>query len=146
MQISEKGIGLIKQFEGCKLTAYQDSVGVWTIGYGWTQSVDGKPIWAGMTIKQETAERLLKTGLVSYESDVSRLVKVGMTQGQFDALVSFTYNLGTRSLSTSTLLRKLNAGDYAGAADEFLRWNKAGSKVLNGLTRRREAERALFLS
>ncbi|MFZ5192727.1 lysozyme [Enterobacter roggenkampii] len=146
MQTSEKGIAVIKQFEGCKLTAYQDSVGVWTIGYGWTQPVDGKPIRAGMTIKQETAERLLKTGLVSYESDVSRLVKVGVTQGQFDALVSFTYNLGARSLSTSTLLRKLNAGDYAGAADEFLRWNKAGGKVLNGLTRRREAERALFLS
>lgn len=146
MQTSEKGIARIKQFEGCKLTAYQDSVGVWTIGYGWTQPVDGKPIRAGMTIKQETAERLLKTGLVSYESDVSRLVKVDLTQGQFDALVSFTYNLGARSLSTSTLLRKLNAGDYAGAADEFLRWNKAGGKVLNGLTRRREAERALFLS
>lgn len=146
MQTSDKGITLIKQFEGCKLTAYQDSVGVWTIGYGWTHPVDGKPIRAGMTIKQETAERLLKTGLVSYESDVSRLVKVGLTQGQFDALVSFTYNLGARSLSTSTLLRKLNAGDYAGAADEFLRWNKAGGKVLNGLTRRREAERALFLS
>lgn len=146
MQTSEKGIAVIKQFEGCKLTAYQDSVGVWTIGYGWTQPVDGKPIRAGMTIKQETAERLLKTGLVSYESDVSRLVKVDLTQGQFDALVSFTYNLGARSLSTSTLLRKLNAGDYAGAADEFLRWNKAGGKVLNGLTRRREAERALFLS
>ena len=146
MQTSEKGIALIKEFEGCKLTAYRDSVGVWTIGYGWTQPVDGKPIRAGMTIKQETAERLLKTGLVSYESDVSRLVKVGLTQGQFDALVSFTYNLGARSLSTSTLLRKLNAGDYAGAADEFLRWNKAGGKVLNGLTRRREAECALFLS
>ncbi|HFQ7875731.1 TPA: lysozyme [Enterobacter hormaechei] len=146
MQTSEKGIALIKQFEGCKLTAYQDSVGIWTIGYGWTQPVDGKPIRAGMTIKQETAERLLKTGLVSYEIDVSRLVKVSLTQGQFDALVSFTYNLGARSLSTSTLLRKLNAGDYAGAADEFLRWNKAGGKVLNGLTRRREAERALFLS
>ncbi|MCM7122215.1 lysozyme [Enterobacter hormaechei] len=146
MQTSEKGIALIKEFEGCKLTAYRDSVGVWTIGYGWTQPVDGKPIRAGMTIKQETAERLLKTGLVSYESDVSRLVKVGLTQGQFDALVSFTYNLGARTLSTSTLLRKLNAGDYAGAADEFLRWNKAGGKVLNGLTRRREAERALFLS
>ncbi|EOZ7504982.1 lysozyme [Enterobacter hormaechei] len=146
MQTSDKGIALIKEFEGCKLTAYQDSVGVWTIGYGWTQPVDGKPIPAGMTIKQETAERLLKTGLISYESDVSRLVKVGLTQGQFDALVSFTYNLGARSLSTSTLLRKLNAGDYAGAADEFLRWNKAGGKVLSGLTRRREAERALFLS
>lgn len=146
MQTSDKGIALIKQFEGCKLTAYQDSVGVWTIGYGWTKPVDGKPIRAGMTIKQETAERLLKTGLVSYENDVSRLVKVDLTQGQFDALVSFTYNLGARSLSTSTLLRKLNAGDYAGAADEFLRWNKAGGKVLNGLTRRREAERAMFLS
>lgn len=146
MQTSDKGIALIKQFEGCKLTAYQDSVGVWTIGYGWTQPFDGKPIRAGMTIKQETAERLLKTGLVGYESDVSRLVKVGLTQGQFDALVSFTYNLGARSLSTSTLLRKLNVGDYAGAADEFLRWNKAGGKVLNGLTRRREAERTLFMS
>ena len=146
MQTSDKGIALIKQFEGCKLTAYQDSVGVWTIGYGWTKPVDGKPIRAGMTIKRETAERLLKTGLVSYENDVSRLVKVDLTQGQFDALVSFTYNLGARSLSTSTLLRKLNAGDYAGASDEFLRWNKAGGKVLNGLTRRREAERALFLS
>lgn len=146
MQTSEKGIALIKEFEGCRLTAYQDSVGVWTIGYGWTQPVDGKPIRAGMTIKQETAERLLKTGLVSYENDVSRLVKVGLTHRQFDALVSFTYNLGARSLSTSTLLRKLNAGDYAGAADEFLLWNKAGGKVLNGLTRRREAERALFLS
>ncbi|MFZ5193022.1 lysozyme, partial [Enterobacter roggenkampii] len=97
MQTSDKGIALIKQFEGCKLTAYQDSVGVWTIGYGWTQPVDGKPIRAGMTIKQETAERLLKTGLVSYEIDVSRLVKVSLTQGQFDALVSFTYNLGARS-------------------------------------------------
>ncbi|OOV73463.1 muraminidase [Enterobacter kobei] len=146
MQTSDKGIALIKQFEGCKLTAYQDSVGVWTIGFGWTQPVDGKPIRAGMTIKQETAERLLKTGLVSYESDVSRLVKVGLTQGQFDALVAFTYNLGARSLSTSTLLRKLNAGDYTGAAAEFMSWNKAGGKVLNGLTRRREAERALFLS
>lgn len=146
MQTSDKGIALIKQFEGCKLTAYQDSVGVWTIGYGWTHPVDGKPIRAGMTIKQETAERLLKTGLVSYESDVSRLVKVGLTQGQFDALVSFAYNVGSRALSTSTLLKKLNAGDIKGAADEFLRWNKSGGKVMPGLTNRRKAERALFLS
>ncbi|WNJ77764.1 lysozyme [Cedecea neteri] len=146
MQISDKGIALIKQFEGCCLTAYQDSVGVWTIGYGWTNPVDGKQVKAGMTITQEVAERLLKTGLVSYENDVSKLVKVKLTQGQFDALVSFTYNLGARSLSTSTLLKKLNAGDYRGAADEFPRWNKAGGKVLAGLTRRREAERSLFLS
>jgi GH24 family phage-related lysozyme (muramidase) len=146
MRISGKGMSLIKQFEGLRLTAYQDSVGVWTIGYGWTQPVDGKPIRPGMTIKEETAERLLRTGLVGYESDVLKLVKVKLTQGQFDALVSFAYNLGARALSTSTLLQKLNAGDYAGAAEEFLRWNKAGGKALPGLTRRREAERALFLS
>lgn len=146
MRISDKGISLIKQFEGLRLTAYKDAVGVLTIGYGWTQPVDGKPIRLGMTIKEETAERLLRTGLVGYESDVSKMVKVKLTQGQFDALVSFAYNLGARALSTSTLLKKLNAGDYAGAADEFPRWNKAGGKVLPGLTRRREAERALFLS
>ncbi|WP_373963987.1 lysozyme [Kosakonia sacchari] len=146
MRISNRGIALIKQFEGMRLTAYQDSVGVWTIGYGWTRPVDGKPIRAGMTIKEDTAERLLRTGLVGYESDVSKLVKVKLTQGQFDALVSFAYNLGTRALSTSTLLKKLNAGDYLGAADEFLCWNKAGGQVLAGLTRRREAESALFLS
>ncbi|MGR4048623.1 lysozyme [Kosakonia cowanii] len=146
MRISDKGISLIKQFEGLRLAAYKDAVGVLTIGYGWTQPVDGKPIRLGMTIKEETAERLLRTGLVSYESDVSKLVKVKLTQGQFDALVSFAYNLGARAFSTSTLLQKLNAGNYSGAADEFPRWNKAGGKVLPGLTRRREAERVLFLS
>ncbi|QLY02318.1 lysozyme [Citrobacter sp. RHBSTW-00599] len=149
MQTSEKGIKNIKDFEGCSLTAYPDpgtGGAPWTIGYGWTHHVDGKPIKPGMTIKQETADRLLKTGLVSYENDVLKMTKVKLTQGQFDALVSFAYNVGSRALSTSTLLRKLNDGDMKGAADEFLRWNKAGGKVLNGLTRRREAERALFLS
>lgn len=149
MQTSEKGIKNIKDFEGCSLTAYPDpgtGGAPCTIGYGWTHPVDGKPIKPGMTIKQETADRLLKTGLVSYENDVLKMTKVKLTQGQFDALVSFAYNVGSRALSTSTLLRKLNDGDVKGAADEFLRWNKAGGKVLNGLTRRREAERALFLS
>lgn len=149
MQTSEKGIKNIKDFEGCSLTAYPDpgtGGAPWTIGYGWTHPVEGKPIKPGMTIKQETADRLLKTGLVSYENDVLKMAKVKLTQGQFDALVSFAYNVGSRALSTSTLLRKLNDGDVKGAADEFLRWNKAGGKVLNGLTRRREAERALFLS
>ncbi|MFJ5452963.1 lysozyme [Pectobacterium jejuense] len=146
MQISNNGINLIKQFEGCELSAYQDIVGVWTIGYGWTQPVDGKPIRRGMTIDAATADRLLKTGVVQYEQAVNQLVKVAINQSQFDALVSFTYNLGSRSLSTSTLLKKLNAGDIAGAAAEFARWNRAGGKVLAGLTRRREAERALFLS
>ncbi|WP_181891019.1 lysozyme [Citrobacter portucalensis] len=149
MQTSEKGIKNIKNFEGCSLTAYPDpgtGGAPWTIGYGWTHPVDGKPIKPGVTIKQETADRLLKTGLVSYENDVLKMAKGKLTQGQFDALVSFAYNVGSRALSTSTLLKKLNDGDIKGAADEFLRWNKAGGKVLNGLTRRREAERALFLS
>ena len=149
MITSEKGIRLIKQFEGCRLTAYpapRTGGDPWTIGYGWTHPVDGKPVKRGMTIDQATADRLLKTGLVGYENDVLKVAKVKLTQGQFDALVSFAYNVGSRALSTSTLLKKLNDGDIKGAADEFLRWNKAGGKVLNGLTRRREAERALFLS
>ncbi|MDM2860707.1 lysozyme [Citrobacter sp. Cpo073] len=149
MQTSHEGIALIKGFEGCRLTAYPDpgtGGAPWTIGYGWTHPIDGKPVKPGMTIDQETADRLLKTGLVSYENDVLKLVRVKLTKGQFDALVSFAYNVGSRALSTSTLLKKLNAGDIKGAADEFLHWNKAGGKVLNGLTRRREAERALFLS
>ncbi|ECS1118898.1 lysozyme, partial [Salmonella enterica] len=113
---------------------------------GWTGKVDGKPVTPDTVIAQETADRLLKTGLVSYERDVSRLVKVKLTQGQFDALVSFVYNLGARAFSGSTLLRKLNAGDYDGAAGEFMRWVSPGTKVEAGLRRRRQAERDLFLS
>lgn len=146
MKTSDRGISLIKQFEGCELAAYQDSVGVWTIGYGWTHAVDGKPIKRGMKIDQATADRLLKTGLVQFENDILKLVKVKLNQNQFDALVSFAYNVGTRALSTSTLLKKLNAGDYRGAGDEFPRWDKAGGKVLTGLARRRGAEKQLFLS
>lgn len=149
MQTSDKGIALIKGFEGCRLTAYPDpgtGGAPWTIGYGWTLPVDGKPVRPGMTIDQSTADRLLKTGLVSYENDVLKLVKVKLTQNQFDALVSFAYNVGSRALSTSTLLKKLNSGDIKGAADEFLRWNKAGGKEMPGLTKRRKAEREVFLS
>ncbi|BEN21736.1 lysozyme [Serratia marcescens] len=146
MNISKNGIELIKRFEGLELEAYQDSVGVWTIGYGWTQSVDGKKIAPGMRIDQATADRLLKCGVVQYEQGVNQLVKVRITQGQFDALVSFAYNLGLRSLSTSTLLRKLNNGDTQGAADEFGRWVNAGGKRLDGLVTRRAAERRMFLS
>lgn len=149
MRISEKGVALIREFEGCSLTAYPDpgtGGAPWSIGYGWTHPVDGEPVKRGMTIDQATADLLLKTGLVSYEQDVSRLVRVKLTQGQFDALVSFVYNLGAMRFSTSTLLRKLNAGDYTGAAEEFLRWVSPGTKVEAGLRRRRQAERALFLS
>ncbi|MFO6490468.1 lysozyme [Hafnia alvei] len=146
MRVSENGINLIKQFEGCRLTAYQDSVGVWTIGYGWTQPVDGKPVGKGMTITQQKADDLLKQGVIQYENGVNSLVKVQLNQNQFDALVDFAYNLGVNALKGSTLLKKLNAGDYAGAANEFTKWNKAGGKELAGLTRRREAEKSLFLS
>lgn len=149
MQTSPEGIALIKGFEGCRLTAYPDpgtGGAPWTIGYGWTYPVDGKPIKPRMKIDQATADRLLKTGLVSYENDVQKLVKVKLTQNQFDALVSFAYNVGSRALSTSTLLKKLNSGDIKGAADEFLRWNKAGGKEMPGLTKRRKAEREVFLS
>ncbi|MBE8812223.1 lysozyme [Serratia marcescens] len=146
MNISKSGIELIKCFEGLRLKAYQDSVGVWTIGYGWTQPVDGKKVGPGMQIDQAIADRLLKCGVVQYEQGVNQLVKVKITQGQFDALVSFAYNLGLRSLSTSTLLQKLNAGDTQGAADQFGRWVNAGGKRLDGLVARRAAEREMFLS
>lgn len=146
MQISPNGIALIKQFEGCKLDAYQDSVGIWTIGYGWTQPVDGRKVGTGMKIDQATADRLLKCGVVQFEQGVSQSVKVPINQNQFDALVSFAYNLGLRSLTTSTLLKKLNAGDKQGAADEFPKWVNAGGVRLNGLVTRRAAERSLFLS
>lgn len=146
MQISKTGIELIKRFEGLELKAYQDSVGVWTIGYGWTQPVDGKKVGPGMVIDQATADRLLKCGVVQYELGVNQLVKVRITQGQFDALVNFVYNLGLRSLSTSTLLQKLNAGDNQGAAEQFGRWVNAGGVELKGLVKRRSAEREMFLS
>lgn len=139
MHTSQKGLDLIKSFEGLRLTAYKCPADVWTIGYGTTAGV--KP---GQTITKERAEELLREDVKRFEEQVLRLVKMPLTQGQFDALTSFVYNLGAGNLSNSTLLRLLNAGDYAGAAAQFERWNKAGGKVLAGLARRRAAERALF--
>ncbi|HEJ8083164.1 lysozyme [Serratia marcescens] len=146
MKISDDGMALIKRFEGLRLQAYQDSVGVWTIGYGWTQPVAGRKVGAGMAIDVATAERLLVCGVAQFERGVERLVAVAITQGQFDALVSFAYNLGLRALENSTLLRRLNAGDRQGAADQFGRWVNAGGVRLDGLVARRAAERALFLT
>ncbi|CAK8738012.1 Lysozyme RrrD [Sodalis praecaptivus] len=145
MQISNKGMSLIKEFEGCSLTAYKDAVGVWTIGYGWTNPVDGVPIHEGMTITQEKADELLREGVKQYEKPVNENVSITLNQHQFDALVSFTYNLGPANFKSSTLLKKLNSGEYQVASDEFLRWHKAGGKVLFGLIRRRAYERDLFL-
>ena len=137
MKTSAAGIALIKSFESCRLTAYRDAVGVMTVGYGHT----GK-VWAGMTVTQEQAEALLAADVARFEAGVAKLVKVPLAQHEFDALVSFAFNCGLKNLESSTLLRKLNAGDRAGAGKEFSRWNKAGGAVLRGLTRRREAEDA----
>ena len=145
MKTSQSGISLIKGFEGKRLNAYYDGVGVWTIGFGTIKYPNGVRVKKGDTCTEAQAESYLKNDLVKFENAINRLVKVPLNQNQFDALSSFTYNLGETNLSSSTLLKKLNAKDYAGTADQFPRWNKAGGKVMNGLTRRREAERILFL-
>lgn len=139
MQISKAGLDLIKQFEGLYLKAYRCPAGVPTIGYGHTAGVA-----MGQTITQQQADDYLRRDVRQFERAVARLVTVPLTQGQFDALVSFAFNLGEGALAQSTLLRLLNAGDYAGAAAQFDRWNKAGGRVLPGVVRRRAAERALF--
>lgn len=140
-----KNIDAIRGHEGLRLVAYLDSVGVWTIGYGDT----GPDVVKGLVITKAQAEERLRGRLREFEGYVNRLVKVELTQNQFDALVSLVYNIGPTNFSTSTLLRKLNASDYLGAADQFPVWNKGrvGRKlvVINGLTNRRREERELFL-
>ena len=139
MNLGYNGTKLLKFFEGCRLTAYQDSVGVWTIGYGHT-----KGVFEGMSITQEEAEQMLLTELEEYEGYVEKYVTVPLTQNQFDALVVWVYNLGPTNFRNSTLLKELNSGNYTAAGKEITRWNKAGGKVLAGLVKRREAEAELF--
>tara|TARA_B100001778_G_scaffold308402_1_gene289136 strand:- start:682 stop:1107 length:426 start_codon:yes stop_codon:yes gene_type:complete len=139
MQTSKTGIDLIKHFEGCELYAYKCPAGVWTIGYGHTKGVE-----PGMQITDEDAHNMLVEELVEYESYINKLVTVGLNQNQFDAMVSWVYNLGSANLQASTLLKVLNAGQYGEVPAQMLRWNKAGGKVLEGLTRRRQAEADLF--
>ena len=139
--INQKGLDLIKSFEGLRLSSYDDGVGVWTIGYGHTTKI--RP---GMTISKQQAELYLKKDIRRFEAAVLRLVKVQLTDNQFSALVAFTFNIGDGAFAHSTLLQLLNQAQYDLAANQFLRWNKAGGKVLEGLTRRREAEKQLFLS
>ena len=141
----EKGLSLIKSFEGLKLDSYICPAGVPTIGYG-TTKINGQAVKVPSTITESQANEFLQTDVKTFEQAVNSAVTVPITQNQFDALVSFTYNLGPGNLRSSTLLKKLNAKDYAGAADEFPKWNKSGGKELAGLTRRRNAERDLFLS
>ena len=134
-------IKLIKEFEGLSLTAYKDMVGVWTIGYGHT-----KTAVEGMRITAAGAEFLLRADLEWVEGVLNNNVKVPLKQNEYDALASLIYNIGGPAFKRSTLLRLLNNGaDKVDVANEFLRWNKAGGKVVKGLTNRRERERQLFL-
>lgn len=154
MKISEKGLALIKTFEGCRLTAYADVVGVPTIGYGHTHTVTKADVVNKKTITQQQADDLLKSDIAHFERGVEQLSRelgVVLKQHQFDALVSFAFNVGLGALKKSTLAKKLyllNQNDQQGiyaVADQLLRWNKAGGKPLAGLTKRRNAERLLFL-
>ena len=139
MQLSNKGHDLLKYFEGCELEAYQDSVGVWTIGYGHTKGVH-----EGMVITQEQAQQMLLDELKEYEGYVEDMVEVELTQEQFDALVVWVYNLGPTNFKNSTLLKRINEGNFEDVPYQMKRWNKAGGKVLLGLERRREAEAKMF--
>ena len=139
MKTSQYGIDLIKHFEGCELKAYKCPAGVWTIGYGHTKGVEPEDEWS-----EDHANHMLEVELEEYEGYVSKYVTAPLGQNQFDALVSWTYNLGGGNLSASTMLKVLNAGEYDEVPNQMLRWNKAGGKVLEGLTRRRQAEADMF--
>ena len=139
MKTSQYGIDLIKHFEGCELKAYKCPAGVWTIGYGHTKGVQEGDEWS-----EDHADHMLQVELEEYEGYVDKYVTAPLGQNQFDALVSWTYNLGGGNLSASTMLKVLNAGEYDEVPNQMLRWNKAGGKVLEGLTRRRQAEADMF--
>ena len=145
-KINASGLEIVKHFEGLRTTSYQDSVGVWTIGYGHTSMAGPPSVGPNMSITSARAEEILKQDLEKFEKDVAAATTVSPTSDQFSAMVSFTFNVGPGAFRDSTLLRKHNARDFAGAADEFLRWVYAGGQKLPGLERRRKAERALYLS
>jgi lysozyme len=139
--MSDQGIdALLKKFEGCKLKAYKDPVGIWTIGYGHTSAAGEPDVTEGLTITQAEAEAILKRDLIKYEKPVADLVKVPLSQHQFDVLVDFAYNAGVGNLKSSTLLKRVNAGDFDAVPNELMKWTKAKGKELPGLVRRRRAE------
>ena len=144
MRTSDDGIDLIKQFEGVRLDSYRDSVGVWTVGFGHTAAC-GEPIpGPGVKITSQQADMALRKDLNKFEIGVTGLLAKPIQQHQFDALVSFAFNVGLGNLKNSTLLKKVNAGDFDRVPAEFLKWDKAGGRSLPGLTRRRHAEASLF--
>ena len=143
--VPDAAVHLVEEFEGFSATPYQDPVGVWTIGYGSTRDLAYQPVCATTAeIDQAQAQVMVGRDLANAAETVAADVKVPLTDNQRAALCDFTYNLGGRSLGCSTLLGLLNAGDYAGAAAEFDKWDHAGGKELAGLFRRRAAETALF--
>ncbi len=140
MKTSVEGLALIKKFEGLELEAYKCAAGVWTIGYGHTKDVQEGDVWS-----ESHADHMLEVELEEFEGYINNNVTVALSQNQFDALVSWVYNLGPANLKASTMLKVLNSGDYEGVPAQIKRWNKAGGKVLEGLIRRREAEALLFI-
>jgi len=145
MKLNKAGADLIKEFEGCKLKAYQCSAMKWTIGFGNTFYEDGKPVMPGHVITQDKADQLFELIANEFSAKVAKLVQTHINPNQFGALVSFAYNCGVVNLQKSTLLKKVNANpNDPSIKAEFLKWNKAGGKVLAGLTRRREAESNLY--
>lgn len=147
MRTSNQGVELIKHYEGLRLKPYTCPAGIPTIGYGSTQYPDGRKVTlVDRPLTEDEADSLLASTLVPFETAVGRMVEVEITQRMFDALVSFSFNLGSAALRGSTLLKKLNQGDKAGAAGEFQKWVYAAGAVLPGLVKRRESERKLFLS
>lgn len=140
MNISDKGISLIKSFEGCKLKAYLCPANVWTIGYGHTKGVHN-----GMTITQEQADEYFYEDIKPIEEYLNSL-DVELTQGQYDALVSFIYNLGLGRLKSSTLLKCVKAKQFKAASEQFGKWIYVNKKVSRGLIARRNKEKDLFLS
>ena len=144
MNTSKAGLDLIKQFEGLRLKAYKCPADVWTIGYGHTSAAGQPAVKSGMSITEAQANKILASDLGQYEDAINNSVKVDLTQNQFDALVSFVYNVGIEAFQKSTLLKKLNAGQYDAVPGELMKWTKGGGKELPGLVRRRRAEAALW--
>lgn len=140
MKLSEEGLALIKHFEGFRAHPYLCQANVWTIGYGRTRGITAQT----PPVSKAQAEAMLSQDVARYERSVQNLIRVKLTQSQFDALVSFAFNLGAGALQRSSLRSKLNRGEYASAAPEFLRWVRAGGVVSRGLVARRRAEVALF--
>ena len=145
MTVSPFGVDLICSFEGKRLTAYDDGVGVWTIGFGTTVYPNGIKVKKGDTCTEAQAKTYMAHDLKKFEATVNKAVTVQLNQNQFDALVSLAYNIGTNAFSKSTLVKKLNANDIRGAADQFDVWVNAGGKRMQGLVNRRTVEKALFL-